>query len=86
MEIGDVRMRLIDNPEIALRAVASFTIDGCFVVHDVKVFDKNRALSIAMPSRRTSSGEYKDFAHPINAETRAKLEEIILGTYRTMRG
>lgn len=80
MEIGDVRVRLT-HKEGSLRAIASFTIDGCFVVHDIKVFERDGERFIGMPSRKTSDGEYKDIAHPINAETRAVLQEAILKRY-----
>lgn len=81
MQIGDVRVRLVHKEGI-LRAIASVTIDGCFVVHDIKIFERDGENFIGMPSRKTSEGEYKDIAHPINAETRAQLQEAILGRYR----
>ncbi len=81
MEIGDVRVRLVHKEGI-LRAIASVTIDGCFVVHDIKIFEREGENFIGMPSRKTSEGEYKDIAHPINAETRAQLQEAILTRYR----
>ncbi len=80
MEIGDVRVRLT-HKEGLLRAIASITIDGCFVVHDIKVFERDGECFIGMPSRKTTEGEYKDIAHPINAETRAALQEAILKRY-----
>ena len=81
MQIGDVRVRLVHKEGI-LRAIASVTIDGCFVVHDIKIFERDGENFIGMPSRKTSEGEYKDIAHPINAETRAQLQEAILGRYK----
>ena len=81
MEIGDVRIRLVHRTEGLLRAVASITIDGCFVVHDIKIFERDGECFIAMPSRKTPEGEYKDIAHPINSETRTHLLELILAKY-----
>ncbi len=81
MQIADVRIRLV-NREGMLRAVASITIDACFVVHDIKILERDGELFIGMPSRRTSEGEYKDIAHPINQETRNQLSEVILQHYK----
>lgn len=64
-----------------MKAVVSVTFDDCFVVHDIKVIEGQSKLFIAMPSRKTSDGEFKDIAHPINAEARAELEEKILAEY-----
>ncbi len=80
MNITDVRIRKVDK-EGKMKAVASITIDGEFVVHDIKIIDGEKGLFIAMPSRRTGEGEYRDIAHPINSETRDELQKLILGTY-----
>ena len=81
MKIGDIRIREVRNPEGKLKAVASVTIDDCFVVHDIKVLSGSDGLFIAMPSRRTSDGEFKDIAHPLNTETREELKDAILAAY-----
>ena len=82
MKIGDIRIREVRNPEGKLKAVASVTIDDCFVVHDIKIFEREDGHSIAMPSRKTSDGKYKDIAHPLNSETREMLQNIILAEYQ----
>ena len=64
-----------------LKAVASITIDAEFVVHDIKIVDGEKGLFIAMPSRKTQEGEFKNIAHPINSETRAFLQDLILSKY-----
>lgn len=64
MNITDIRVRRIAN-EGKMKAVVSVTIDGEFVVHDIKVIDGDKGLFVAMPSRKASDGEYKDIAHPI---------------------
>lgn len=84
MNIGDVRIREVRNQEGKLRAVASITIDDCFAVHDIKIFEREDGYAIAMPSRKTSDGKYKDIAHPLNSETREALQQIILEQYRKM--
>ena len=82
MKIGDVRIREVRNPDGKLKAVASITIDDCFVVHDIKIFEREDGFAIAMPSRKTSDGKYKDIAHPLNTETRELLQDMILAEYR----
>nr|HPJ22938.1 septation regulator SpoVG [Clostridia bacterium] len=65
-----------------MKAVVSLTINECFAVHDIKVIESQNGLFIAMPSRKTPDGQFKDIAHPINSETRKMLEELILEKYR----
>ena len=80
MKITDVKVRKI-NAEGRMKAVVSVTFDDCFVVHDIKVIEGQEKLFIAMPSRKTPEGEFKDIAHPINAEMRELLQETILTKY-----
>ena len=80
MEITDVRVRLVTK-EGKMKAAASITIDGEFAVHDIKVIEGEKGLFIAMPSRRTQDGEYKDIAHPINSAARARIQNLILAKY-----
>lgn len=82
LKISDVRIRFVKKDDSKLKAVASITIDDCFVVHDIKVIDGTDGPFIAMPSRKTSDGEFKDIAHPLNTETRENLKNTILGAYR----
>ena len=77
MQITDVRLRKV-NSENRMKAVASVTFDNEFVIHDIKVIESQNGLFIAMPSRKTPNGEFKDIAHPINAETREKIQKAIL--------
>lgn len=67
-----------------MKAVVSITIDDEFVVHDIKVIEGEKGLFIAMPSRKTSDGEYRDIAHPINSETRSEIQDLILSKYQEM--
>ena len=78
MNITEVRIRLVKKDEGKLKAVASVTIDNCFVVHDVKIIEGTDDYFIAMPSKKTPEGEYKDIVHPLNSETRALLKDAIL--------
>ena len=80
MNITDVRVRKISK-EGKMKAVVSVTIDDEFVVHDIKVIEGDKGLFIAMPSRRSSDGEYRDVAHPINTSTRERSQSVILEAY-----
>lgn len=80
MQITDIRVRKITK-EGKMKAVVSVTFDEIFVVHDIKVIEGEKGLFIAMPSRRSGDGEYRDIAHPINSEMRDKLQKKILEKY-----
>ena len=83
MQITDVRVRKVAK-EGKMKAVVSITLDDEFVVHDIKVIEGQEGrLFTAMPSRKTPDGEYKDIAHPINSETRDKIQKVILDKYET---
>ena len=81
MKISDVRIRLVNKEDNKLKAVASITIDDCFVIHDIKVIEATDGAFIAMPSRKTNNGEFKDIAHPLNTATRDNLKKAILTAY-----
>ena len=80
MEVTDVRLRRVQT-DGRMRAIASITLDDEFVVHDIRVIDGNSGLFVAMPSKRTPDGEFRDIAHPINSGTRNKIQEIVLTAY-----
>ena len=82
MNITYVRVRKVAK-ESKMKAVVSITIDNEFVVHDIKVIEGDKGLFIAMPSRKAGDGEYRDIAHPINSDTREKIQKIVLERYET---
>ncbi|KYH28650.1 MULTISPECIES: septation regulator SpoVG [Clostridium] len=84
MQITDVRIRRI-SAEGKMKAIVSVTFDNEFVVHDIKVIEGQNGLFIAMPSRKTPTGEFKDIAHPINTDTRQKIQEAILDEYEKVK-
>ena len=86
MQITDVRIRKVEK-EGKMKAVVSITIDEEFVVHDIKIIEGEKGLFIAMPSRKAADGEYRDIAHPINSDTRDRIQKLILEKYQeTMAG
>ncbi len=83
MEITDIRIRKV-NADGKLKAYVTVTFDESFVVHNVKVIEGENGIFIAMPSRRTKNGEYKDIAHPINTDFRGVLQNRILDEYNKL--
>ncbi len=81
MQITDIRIRKVDK-EGKMKAVVSITIDEEFVVHDIKVIEGEKGMFIAMPSRKDADGEYRDVAHPINSDTRERIQQLILEKYQ----
>ncbi len=82
MEITDIRIRKM-NSEGKMKAVVSVTFDEALVIHDIKVIEGQDKVFIAMPSRKTPDGEFKDIAHPINAQMREKLQSAIIAAYES---
>ena len=80
MQITDVRVRKVAK-EGKIKAVVSITMDEEFVVHDIKVIEGEKGLFIARPSKKALDGEYRDIAHPINSDTRNRIQSIILEKY-----
>ena len=81
MQITDVRIRKVEK-EGKMKAVVSITIDEEFVVHDIKIIEGEKGLFIVMPSRKAADGEYRDIAHPINSDTRDRIQKLILEKYQ----
>ena len=81
MEVTDVRVRKVDK-EGKMKAIVSITFDEEFVIHDIKVIEGEKGLFIAMPSRKTTDGEYRDIAPPIRSTTRELLQQTILEKYQ----
>ena len=82
MTSSDVQIRKT-IAEGKLKAYATVTFDDCFVLHNVKLIEGEKGIFVAMPSRRTKTGAYKDIAHPITPEFRSALQEKILSAYET---
>lgn len=80
MDITDVRVRKI-LAEGKMKAIVSVTIDNALVVHDVKVVDGQNGLFVAMPSRKTATGDFRDIAHPISQEARDLIQKEVLDKY-----
>ena len=83
MEITSVNVRKIEKEGSRMKGIASVLLDDSFAVHDIRIIEGDNGLFIAMPSRKTATGGYRDIAHPINPEVRAMFEESILEAYKT---
>ena len=82
MKISDVRVRIVKKDDSKLKAVASITIDDCFVIHDIKVIEGPDRLFVAMPSRKETNGAFRDIVHPISPAARLPFEQAVLDAYR----
>ena len=80
MQITSVRIRKMSNGG-KMKALVSMTLDDEFVVHDIRIIEGQHGLFVAMPSRRTADGQFRDIAHPINSQTRSKIQTTILEQY-----
>ena len=82
MQITDVRIKLIEQDDSKLRAVASITLNDAFVVHDIKIIEaKDGGCFMVMPSRKSADGSFRDMAHPINSEVREYMRQKVLSAY-----
>ena len=81
MEITSVKIRKVEKEGSRMKGIASILLDDSFAVHDIRIIEGDNGLFIAMPSRKTATGGYRDIAHPINPEVRSMFEEAILKAY-----
>ena len=81
MKITSVNVRKIEKESSRMKGIASVLIDDSFAVHDIRIIEGDNGLFIAMPSRKTATGGYRDIAHPINPEVRAMFEAAIIDAY-----
>ncbi len=81
INITDVKIRYVNTDNSKLKAIASIIIDDCIAIHDIKVLNGDNGIFIAMPSRKTPDGEFKDIAHPINTQARSALSKRIIEAY-----
>ena len=81
MKITSVNVRKIEKEGSRMKGIASILLDDSFAVHDIRIIEGDNGLFIAMPSRKTATGGYRDIAHPINPEVRAMFEDAILEAY-----
>ncbi|MFC3419254.1 septation regulator SpoVG [Salinicoccus hispanicus] len=81
MKITDVRLRKVNNQDTRMKALASITFEDAFVIHDLRVIEGNNGLFVAMPSKRTPDGEFRDIAHPIHSDMRQHVQEEVMRVY-----
>lgn len=81
MKITDVRLRKTESDDNRMKALVSITFNDQFVVHDIRVIEGNNGLFVAMPSKRTPDGEFRDIAHPINSDMRQQIQDVIMEVY-----
>ncbi|MDD6272903.1 MAG: septation regulator SpoVG [bacterium] len=84
MKITSVKIRKVEREGSRMKGIASVVVDDAIAIHDIRIIEGDKGLFIAMPSRKTPVGEYKDIAHPINKEVRAMFEKAILDKYNEL--
>ncbi|MEG0025733.1 MAG: septation regulator SpoVG [Bacilli bacterium] len=82
MKITSVNVRKVEKEDSRMKGTASVLIDDCFAIHDIRIIEGDNGLFIAMPSRKTATGGYRDIAHPINQEARKMFEDDILEAFK----
>lgn len=81
MEITSVKIRKVEREGSRMKGIASVVVDNAIAIHDIRIIEGDNGLFVAMPSRKTSVGDYRDIAHPINPETRKMFEDKVLDAY-----
>lgn len=81
LKITSVNVRKVEREDNRMKGIASVLVDDCFAIHDIRIIEGDKGLFIAMPSRKTATGGYRDIVHPTNAETRKMFEDSILEAY-----
>lgn len=81
MKITSVNVRKVEKEDSRMKGIASVLLDDCFAIHDIRIIEGDNGLFIAMPSRKTATGGYRDIAHPINQESRKMFEDAVLEAY-----
>lgn len=81
MKITSVKIRKVEREGSRMKGIASVVVDDAIAIHDIRIIEGDNGLFIAMPSRKTPVGEYRDIAHPINSATRSNIQEIVLDAY-----
>ena len=84
MKITSVNVRKIEKEGSRMKGIASVVLDDSFAVHDIRIIEGDKGLFIAMPSKKTNTGDYRDVAHPINPEVRKMFEEDIINAYHNV--
>ncbi len=85
LKITSVNVRRVDKEDSRMKGIASVLLDDCFAVHDIRIIEGDNGLFIAMPSRKTATGGYRDIAHPINPEVRAMFQDKIIEAYNNIK-
>ncbi len=79
MEITDIKIFPVNEKRV--KAYASIVFDDCFIIRDLKIIHGENKLFVAMPSKKMKDGSYRDTVHPLNNETRQKIESNVLEAY-----
>ena len=82
LNITSVSVRKVEKEGSRMKGIASVLLEDAFAVHDIRIIEGDNGLFIAMPSRKTATGGYRDIAHPINPDVRKQFEDAILEEFK----
>ena len=85
MKITSVNVRITESEDSKMKGIASVIVDDCFAIHDIRIIEGDNGLFIAMPSRKTNEGKYRDVAHPINSECRDMFNDAVLTEFKKLK-
>ncbi len=81
MKITSVTVRKFEKEGNRMKGIATVVLDDAFAIHDIRIIEGDKGLFIAMPSKKTATGDYRDIAHPLNTEIRSMFQDAILEEY-----
>ena len=81
MKVTSVNGKKIEKENSRMKGIASILLDDIIAIHDIRIISGDNGLFVAMPSRKTAAGDYRDIVHPISPEGREMIEKAILAEY-----
>ena len=81
MKVTSVNVKKIEKENSRMKGIAEILLDDMIAIHDIRIISGDNGLFIAMPSRKTPTGDYRDIVHPISQEARDIIEKAIVEEY-----
>ena len=81
MKVTSVKVKKIEQENSRMKGIAEILLDDMIAIHDIRIISGDNGLFVAMPSRKTPTGDYRDIVHPISQEARDIIEKAIVEEY-----
>ena len=81
MNVTSVKVKKIEKENSRMKGIAEILLDDMIAIHDIRIISGDNGLFVAMPSRKTPTGDYRDIVHPISQEARDIIEKAIVEEY-----